>query len=204
MRIPILFEMTNKTVIAVGGGAVAAKKLKHFIGVGADITIIAPSLHPALQQLYENGQIQWQKREVREEEQFDSLLLLLMTEKKELNQSLYEKKLPHQLVYVANDAQKSDIHFPATLQKGPLTMALSTDGASPAYTKQLKNRLAEQLPADIEGDLYFLKQARKIILADPSLAEQKKQLLQQISTEEFLRQENRDQLLEAMLEDARQ
>lgn len=203
MRIPVLFEVATKTVIAVGGGTVAVKKIQHLLDAGADITIIAPFLHPSLHKLYKFGRIKWQNREVQEGEQFNSPLLLLMTEKKELNQSLYENKLPHQLAYIADDAQKSDFHFPAILQKGPLTLALSTNGISPTYAKQLKNKLAEQLPADVEGDLHFLNLARKRILATAWSREQKKQILQHITTEEFLRQDHRQQLLEALLEAAR-
>lgn len=200
MRIPVLLEIANKTVIAVGGGVVAARRVPPLLDAGADITLIAPTLHPALQQLYESGQIQWQAREAYVNERFNSRLLLLMTEKEELNHALYEKKQPHQLVYLANDAQKSDLHFPAVLQKGQLTIAVSTNGASPIYAKRLRNKLAEQLPVDIEGDLDFLDQARKRIIAHPLVPKQRKQLLQQITTEEFLRQENRQNQFEKLLE----
>ncbi|MFD1066435.1 precorrin-2 dehydrogenase/sirohydrochlorin ferrochelatase family protein [Oceanobacillus locisalsi] len=202
MRIPILFEIKNKTVIAVGGGAIAAKKIKPLFEAGADITLIAPEIHPDLQALYENGEIKWKERMVQEREQFDSSILLLMTEKAELNQSLYENKRPDQLVYIINDAKKSDFHFPAVLKKGQLTIALSTNGASPIYAKRLKKQLEEHLPVEVEEDLAFLDQARKSILAYPLTAKQKKQLLQQITTEDFLRRENRQQLFEAMLEEA--
>ena len=200
MHMPLFLEVKNQTVIAVGGGAVAARKIRHFLDAGAAITIIAPKLHPFLQQLYQKGKIKWQEREVHEGEQFDCLFLLLMTDKKELNLSLYENKQPHQLAYVANDAMKSDVSFPAVLQRGALSLALSTGGASPIYAKQLKNKLADQLPAEIEADLIFLDQARKRILTLPLTPEQKKQILQKITEEEFLRQGNRQQLLEEMLE----
>ncbi|MFD1413508.1 precorrin-2 dehydrogenase/sirohydrochlorin ferrochelatase family protein [Oceanobacillus jeddahense] len=202
MRIPILFEIKNKTVIAVGGGAIAARKIMPLSEAHAEITLIAPELHPDLQSLYENGEIKWQQRMVQEGEQFDSSILLLMTEKEELNQSLYENKRPEQLVYIVNDAQKSDFHFPAVLKKGQLTIALSTNGASPIYAKRLKKQLEKHLPVEVEEDLAFLDQARKSILAYPLTAKQKKQLLQRITTEDFLRRENRQQLFEAMLEEA--
>ncbi|WP_152655094.1 bifunctional precorrin-2 dehydrogenase/sirohydrochlorin ferrochelatase [Oceanobacillus sp. CFH 90083] len=199
MQIPLFLEITNQTVIAVGGGAVAVKKVSHFLEAGADITIIAPSLHPFLQQLYQKGEIQWQEREAHKGEQFDCLLLLLMTDKEELNRSLYESKQPHQLVYVANDAQNSDLSFPSVLKQGRLTIALSTGGASPIYARQLKNKLAEQLPEEIEADLAFLDQARKSILSLSLIPAQKKQLLQHITTEEFLRLDNRQELLKELI-----
>jgi len=200
MQMPLFLEVKNQTVIAVGGGAVAARKVRHFLDAGADIAIIAPKLHPFLLQLYQNGQIRWEERKVHEGEQFDCLFLLLMTDNKELNVSLYESKQPHQLAYVANDAMKSDVSFPAVLQRGSLILALSTGGASPIYAKQLKNKLADQLPTEIEADLAFLNQARKRVLNLPLTPEQKKQIMQKITEEGFLRQNNRQQLLEEMLE----
>ncbi len=89
--------------------------------------------------------------------------------------------------------------FRSFSKKGHLTLALSTNGTSPIYAKRLKHQLEALLPAEIEADLAFLEQARKAIFARRLSAEKKKQLLQAVASESFLREAHREKLLKEML-----
>src|SRR3954469_1722641 len=48
---PLALDLSGKTVLVVGGGPVAARKLTELLRCGAHITLVAPSVVPAVSRL---------------------------------------------------------------------------------------------------------------------------------------------------------
>ncbi len=105
-RLPIMLTLEQRLVVVVGGGAVAARRVPQLFDAGATVTVIAVKLHPTLRKLYEKGQLQWEQRQVQPNEHFHADVLMLMTDDRELNESLYRQRRQHQFVYRADAAEK--------------------------------------------------------------------------------------------------
>ncbi|MET3504645.1 precorrin-2 dehydrogenase/sirohydrochlorin ferrochelatase family protein [Halalkalibacter oceani] len=202
-ELPVMINLAGKSVTVVGAGKVAARHLPKLLAAGVSSAVmISPCLNPELTGYLEQSEVTWMERTVTAEESFSSDLLLLTSDDHSLHQALYRNRRPSQWVYVATDPALSDFTFPLTVKKGKLLITVSTSGISPTYARRIKQRLVATLPEDSEQDLAFLEDVRQRVLSSQLPAAMRKQLLQQVAAEEFLRQPERERSFTLLLEEA--
>ncbi|WP_368504667.1 NAD(P)-dependent oxidoreductase [Alkalihalophilus sp. As8PL] len=192
MTIHMMLQLKGRNIVFIGGGQVATRHLLKCIQEGAKITVIAPSITDTIAHYEEKGDILIERRVVEPHESFSCDLLMLTTDDPLLNESLYHNRLERQWIYLASDAKKSDIQFPLSTAKGDLSIALSTNSASPTYAKHLMKQFLERLPHNVEKKVDFLKRARQQVKESTLLPSEKRQLLIQIANDEWLKQEDCD------------
>ncbi|OLS35981.1 hypothetical protein BTR22_13410 [Alkalihalophilus pseudofirmus] len=195
MNLPVMMDLEGREVTVVGGGRVACRQIKKLRLQRAAIHLISPDIIAEIEDLVRAGEVSFEKREVKPNESFSSDLLILATNDQELNEALYHNREARQWVYNASNQVKSDIHFPHTLQKGDLTITVSTNGASPFYAKELSKQIENQLPVDIEDQLLFLKWARDQIKSASLNSVDKKDLLTQMVHPNWLNDKEREEKL---------
>lgn len=195
-----MLKLEGKTATVIGAGTVAARHVPKLLKAGIkEVTVHAPNLHPSLQRYTETSEIKWVKEKVIAGTRFASDFLLLATDNPLLHESLYTNRYAHQLVYLADNPQLSDFSFPLTLTKGHLTVTLTTNGVSPTYGKRLKHQLDKWLPDESEGDLLFLEQVRKRVMASGLEARARKLILQETASEASLRDAKRNERFESLI-----
>lgn len=59
--LPLALDLTGRRVVMVGGGKVTARRVRAFLDAGAQVTVIAPELCPALQAM--TAHISWWPRQ---------------------------------------------------------------------------------------------------------------------------------------------
>jgi precorrin-2 dehydrogenase/sirohydrochlorin ferrochelatase len=146
-----MLNIVGKRCVVVGGGKVAARKIVGLLDSGAQATVISPDLNPDLQRYADAGQIQWISRA------YDSVLLtdlrpLLVfaaTDSPEVNRQVAEEaRALSALVNIVDDPTNGDFHNMLSVRRDPITVALSTGGASPALAKRLKQRIENAIGDD--------------------------------------------------------
>ena len=188
---PIMLQLTGKKVVVVGGGKVAERKVTGLLGTNAAIKVISPKVTAELKRLVQDGKIQWLEKSFSKEDIVDAFMVFAATNDPCTNQLVKESADVHQLITIADDPEGSDFHVPANVQRGRLSIAISTGGASPSLARKISEHLAKEFDEKYEDYLEFLYWARKKILnevTDPSF---KKQLLTSIVSTEFLNSKNR-------------
>lgn len=145
---PIALNLQSKSVLIVGGGAVASRKAPPLLIAGAKLSIISPEITDSLNALVEQGQIHWYKQA------YESSLLITLkpilvfaaTSSQTVNQQIAQdaQALSAWVNHVA-DTGASDFQNMAILEKAPFTIAMNSAGASPALLGILKSRLATVL-----------------------------------------------------------
>ncbi|WP_160724262.1 precorrin-2 dehydrogenase/sirohydrochlorin ferrochelatase family protein [Bacillus sp. USDA818B3_A] len=188
---PIMLQLDGKMAVVIGGGKVAERKVRGLLGTGANVKVISPEATAALQTLFHDGKLIWEKRSFLKEDLQDASLIFAATDNKDTNQMVKSLAEKHQLVTIADDPGQSDFHLPAHVQRGRLSIAISTGGASPTLAKKLCVELEQRFDERYEDYLEFLFSARQWILRevkDPSL---KRKLLTAIVSEDFLNSQNR-------------
>ena len=152
---PILLNLQNKPVAVVGGGAVAARKVRGLLASGALPLVISPTLTPELHNLAQAGKINWRKAKYQRDMLNDCMpaLVIATTDDERVNRTVaQDAHRIRALVNVADGScRDSDFSNMALINQPPLTVALSSHGASPALLRQLKGRVAEAL-----GDEYAI------------------------------------------------
>ena len=190
---PVILRLEGKIVVIVGGGKVAERKVDGLLGTGASVVVVSPEATDEIRRLSCEGRIIWKQKSFSGSDIADAFLIFAATNSREVNQLIQESAGAHQLVTIADDPDGSNFHVPAHVQRGSLSIAISTGGASPTLARQIREHLEQQFDDSYEDYLVFLASKRKWILrevANPSL---KRKLLKSIVDPEFLTSDHREE-----------
>ena len=128
----------------VGGGEVGLEKVEGLLACDGDVTLVAPQAHPELVQLSLEGSIRWERRAYRSEDLDGALIAIAATDDTELNIRVFEDaEARSMLVNVVDVPPLCNFILPAIVRTGPLAVAISTAGASPALAKRMKREITE-------------------------------------------------------------
>ena len=172
---PIHHQLSDRLVVIVGGGAVARRRVERLLLSGARVRIVSPELCEQLRALHETGRLQWIAREYERGDLDGAEFVFVACElprgdgDASLEALLGEVATSGALLNYAPDASLSHFHVPATLERGSLTLAVSSEGSSPAWTRRLRTDLERWLDTIDTHALEKLRAARRATQAvDPS------------------------------------
>jgi precorrin-2 dehydrogenase/sirohydrochlorin ferrochelatase len=136
--------LKDRPCLVVGGGEIGLEKVEGLLACGGDVTLVSPEAVPALASYAEEGSIRWERREYRASDLEDRFLVVAATAATEVNIAVHEDAERRQmLVNVVDVPPLCNFILPAIVRTGPLAIAISTSGASPALAKRLKREIAE-------------------------------------------------------------
>jgi precorrin-2 dehydrogenase/sirohydrochlorin ferrochelatase len=138
-------KLKGRRCLVVGGGEIGLEKVEGLLLCDADVTLIAPEAVPALEEYATEGSISWQRREYAGPPDLDGVFLVVAaTADSEVNIRVSEDaEARAMLVNVVDVPPLCNFILPAIVRSGPLAIAISTAGASPALAKRLKREIAE-------------------------------------------------------------
>ena len=146
---PILLNLQDKPVAVVGGGAVAARKVKHLLNAGARVLLISPEISPAMNGQFNDGDVNWIQSSYQRDmfNDYMPILVIAATDDARVNQTVaQDAHRIRALCNVANGSNvDSDFSNMARIDQPPLTVALSTSGKSPALLRLLRSKLAGEI-----------------------------------------------------------
>jgi precorrin-2 dehydrogenase/sirohydrochlorin ferrochelatase len=190
---PVVLRLEGKKVVIVGGGKVAERKVTGLLGTGAEVIVVSPEVTDGIERLEREGSIDWKQKSFSDSDINDAFMIFAATNNKELNQLIRSSAGAHQLVTIADDPAGSNFHVPAHFQRGRLSIAVSTEGASPTLASKIREQLEEQFDDSYTGYLEFLSSKRKWILKEVENGSLKRKLLKAIVSTEFLTSDNREE-----------
>jgi precorrin-2 dehydrogenase / sirohydrochlorin ferrochelatase len=137
-------RLKGRRCVVVGGGEVGLEKVEGLLACDADVTLIAPEAQPELVQLALEGSIRWERREYAGAGDLDgALIAIAATDDTNLNIRVFEDaEARAMLVNVVDVPPLCNFILPAIVRTGPLAVAISTAGASPALAKRMKREIA--------------------------------------------------------------
>jgi precorrin-2 dehydrogenase / sirohydrochlorin ferrochelatase len=154
-------RLTGRRCVVIGGGDVGLEKVEGLLGCDAEVMLIAPEAHPELVQLALEGSIRWEKREYAEDDLDGALIAIAATDDTELNIRVFEDaEARSMLINVVDVPPLCNFILPAIVRTGPLAVAISTAGASPALAKRMKREIAELFGEPYANLAILLNEAR--------------------------------------------
>lgn len=171
MTLPLVLRGDARPFVVVGAGQVAARKIRTLVQAGATVRVIAPKLHADIQALA--AQIEIDEREAQPDESFPAQSwVVLATSDKNLNAKLAQQaKAQGAWVCRVDEPEHNDFSFPAVIDRSPLLITVSTQGASPALTRHVKQRIEAFLPSDYSKLATYVENLRERIKARLPLAQ---------------------------------
>lgn len=149
---PIFLDLRGRAVLVVGGGALAAEKVRGLRAAEAQITVAAATLEPELAALRDAGAIAHIKREYREGDMAGFSVVMAAQDgqagQKRNSRLAAEARRRGILLNAADDPANCDFILPAVVRQAPLTIAISTAGGSPAIARRVREELTDYLSAD--------------------------------------------------------
>ena len=137
-------RLSGRRCVVIGGGEVGLEKVEGLLACDGDVTLVAPEARPELVQLALEGSIRWERREYRAEDLDGALIAIAATDDSELNIRVFEDaEARSMLVNVVDVPPLCNFILPAIVRTGPLAVAISTAGASPALAKRMKREIVE-------------------------------------------------------------
>ena len=138
-------KLKGRRCLVIGGGDIGLEKVEGLLACDADVTLIAPDAHPALQEYAGEGSIRWEKRPYGGGEDLEgALMVIAATDDSEVNIGVSEDaEARSMLVNVVDVPPLCNFILPAIVRSGPLAIAISTAGASPALAKRMKREIAD-------------------------------------------------------------
>jgi len=137
-------RLKGRRCLVVGGGEVGLEKVEGLLACDGEVTLVAPEAHPELVHLALEGSIQWERREFQAEDLDGCLIAIAATADTDVNISVFEEaEARAMLVNVVDVPPLCNFILPAIVRTGPLAVAISTAGASPALAKRMKREIAD-------------------------------------------------------------
>jgi precorrin-2 dehydrogenase/sirohydrochlorin ferrochelatase len=139
-------KLTGRRCVVVGGGEIGLEKVEGLLACDGEVTLIAPDAVPALAELADEGSIRWEQRAYAGPADLEGVFMTIAaTSDTDVNIAVYDDaERRAMLVNVVDVPPLCNFILPAIVRTGPLAIAISTAGASPALAKRIKRQVAEE------------------------------------------------------------
>ena len=143
---PLFADLRDRTVLVVGGGVVARRKVDALLAAGARVRVGAPRLMAELAGFASAGMIEHRDGDFADDWFDDAWLAIAATDDPAINAAVAAAGEARRiLVNVVDDAEASSFHVPARIERGPLQIAISSGGGAPMLARHLRERFETQI-----------------------------------------------------------
>ncbi len=153
---PLFLKLKGQRCLVFGGGEVALRKIQALLKRGALVTCRSKDFSPGLKKLAKKAKASLVLKKMGSQDSFSfngSRLVIAATSDRGFNSRLARAcRKKRILINVVDDPELCDFYVPAVVEKGPLQIAISTDGASPLFAKRLREELEKAIP-DSTGEV---------------------------------------------------
>jgi len=155
-------RLSGRRCVVVGGGEVGLEKVEGLLACDGDVVLVAPEAVPELERLAREGSIRWERRDYAGPEDLEgTFIVIASTNDTDVNIRVYkDAERRAMLVNVVDVPPLCNFILPAIVRTGPLAIAISTAGASPALAKRIKAQIADEYGEPYARLAVLLNEAR--------------------------------------------
>jgi len=147
---PVMLDLAGRPCLVVGGGPVAGRKIDGLLAADARVTVVSPSLTPALLTLAAEARLHWRPREYLAGDAAGFALVMVAASDASVSEAIAaECRTRGVWINCADDPARCDFILPAVFRRGALTVAVSTGGVSPTMARLVREELEARLPDDL-------------------------------------------------------
>ena len=143
-------RLSGRKCLVVGGGDVGLEKIEGLLACDGEVVLVAPDASEEVRALAAEGSIEWVRRRFEPADLEGKFMAIAATDDTDVNIAVYDAAEERaMLVNVVDVPSLCNFILPAIVRTGPLAIAISTAGASPALAKRMKREVAAMF-----GDSY--------------------------------------------------
>jgi len=185
---PILLRIEGRTCVVVGAGRIAAAKAAVLLQHGAEVVVVAPKAVNWIREQERSGKLAWRRRAFSRRDIRGAFLVVAATNSATSNCAVFHAcRALGVLCNVVDDLEHCDFFYPAVVRRGPLQIAISTGGRSPALAARLRRELEKQFGPEWGPFVEHIGKIRQQCLsADMSLQKKRARLAELAGQKTFL------------------
>jgi precorrin-2 dehydrogenase/sirohydrochlorin ferrochelatase len=159
-----MLDLRGRLAIVVGGNAMAAEKAANLAASGAHVRVIHPKFCDELLELERLGQVTLTAKVYEPGDLAGAFVVVAVTTNEQRIEAIWqETQERNQPVNIADVPRYCTFILPSILRRGQLTVAVSTEGASPSLAKRLRQQLEDIFPQTYEAYIQLAALARKYL-----------------------------------------
>ncbi|MGH9106762.1 MAG: precorrin-2 dehydrogenase/sirohydrochlorin ferrochelatase family protein [Acidimicrobiales bacterium] len=161
---PVALIVKGRPCLVVGGGHVAERKARGLLAAGAEVHVLAQDVMPVIRRL--DGLARVEERPYRRGDAAGYRLVVAATGDPATNQAVYDDcEEIGTWVNSADDPDRCSFFLPAVARQGPVSVAVSTAGYSPALASWLKAHVTEHMGPEMAELAQLLSELRTRVKA---------------------------------------
>ncbi|MGO9097140.1 MAG: bifunctional precorrin-2 dehydrogenase/sirohydrochlorin ferrochelatase [Bryobacteraceae bacterium] len=162
---PVLLSLEGRRCVVVGGGRETLERVRALLDAGAQVALISPAPSPEIEQLADQGRIEWRRREFRAADLDAAFLVVSCPADRASNAPVWAAAEARGIpINAVDDTPHCNFIFPAIHRQGELVIAVSSSGKSPALAARIRDRIAGEFGAPYAQFLELAGQLRPEML----------------------------------------
>ncbi|MCS6851242.1 MAG: bifunctional precorrin-2 dehydrogenase/sirohydrochlorin ferrochelatase [Gemmataceae bacterium] len=182
--LPLCVDMTGRLAVVVGGGAVGRRKALALAASAARVRVVCLEPKPSKPRW---ADIEWRCEEYGAAHLEGAALVVAAATPAVNAQVVADARARGLWVNAASDPSQGNVHFPATLRRGQLVVALATGGTVPALARHLRLRLERIFDEAVTSWIELLAELRPVIRDQVSDPTQRRRLWAELTRPQWLR-----------------
>lgn len=166
---PLFLNLRGRPCVVIGGNEMAEGKIRDLLDAGAKVRVISPIASPQVAAWSEIGSLQWEARSYRSGDLRDALLVVSVSDAETSARVFEEAETRRILCNVVDDIAHCNCYASAVVRRGPLQIAISTAGKSPALAQRLRKEMEERFGLEYGAWVKRLGDDRSGMFKDKSL-----------------------------------
>jgi precorrin-2 dehydrogenase/sirohydrochlorin ferrochelatase len=162
---PMFVKLAGRRCVVVGGGTVAESKIESLLAAGGDVTVVSRALTARLHELQLEGRFAAILRRFEPCDLDGVFLVIAATSDEHVNELVYREAERRGILCNAVDQPpRCNFYFPAVVRRGPLQIAISTNGLSPSLAQRLRKEFEMNFGPEYEEWLVWLGVVRETLM----------------------------------------
>jgi precorrin-2 dehydrogenase / sirohydrochlorin ferrochelatase len=165
---PIFLDIEGRNAVIIGGGNVCARKAETMMNYGARVTVVSPEFTEEIERWAGAGALEIRRKRYEESDLDGANIVIASTDDQAVNEQVAadcrRRRIP---VNVVDVTPLCEFIVPAIVDKGSVTIAVSTGGKSPAIARTLKEDLQRLIGpeyTEVNDVLGTLRESAKRVL----------------------------------------
>ncbi len=175
---PMFVDVHGRKCLVVGAGRIAVAKIEGLLRRGAGVEVVSPHAVRRIRADAQAGRVVWKRRTFSTRDLDGAFLAVAATNKPKVNEAVFRACVARRvLCNSVDDPLHCNFFYPSVVERGPLQIAISTEGCSPALAARLRRDLEKQFGPEWSEWVRDLGEKRREILARKIPAQVRKKLL---------------------------
>lgn len=166
---PLFLNLRDRSCMVIGGNETAEARIRDLLAAGAQVKVIAPEVTDAIAAWAGAGRVQWENRHYETGDLRDAFLVVTAAGSSTNAEVYAEAEARKRLCNAVDDVEHCNCYAASVVRRGPLQLAISTAGNSPALAHRLRLELEQQFGPEYSSWVKELGELRRHLFSELDL-----------------------------------